>query len=65
MSIDNRKKRATACKHNANVVLPGPLTPAQEQEIECRRVEWGRIFDNFLKEFTDEDGVQENNPTKQ
>ena len=60
-----RKKRATSCKHNTNVVLPDPLTPAQEQEIECRRLEWGRIFDNFLKEFTDEDGVQENNLTKQ
>ena len=65
MEIDYRKRRATACKHNTNVVLPGPLSPGQEQEIECRRVEWGKIFDTFMMEFTDEDGVQENNLTEE
>ena len=38
MEMDYRKRRATACKNNTAVILPGPLTPAQEQEIECRRV---------------------------
>ena len=38
MELDYRKQRATNCKHNTNVVLPGPLTPAMEQEIECSRV---------------------------
>jgi hypothetical protein len=39
MEVDYRKKRATSCKQ-----LPGPMTPAQEQEEECRRVEWTRVF---------------------
>ena len=60
-----RKRKATACKHNNNVVLPGPLSPAQEQEIECRRVEWGKLFDDFMADFTDEKGVQENNLTNE
>ena len=51
MEVDYRKKRATSCKHNTNVQLPGPMTPAQEQEIECRRVEWMKVFDEFMKEF--------------
>ena len=65
MELDYRRQRATSCKHNTNVILPGPLTPAQEQELECRRVEWSRIFDTFVEEFTDEKGVQESNLTAQ
>ena len=65
MEVDYRKKRATSCKHNTNVILPGPLSPEQEQEIECRRVEWLKVFRDFMKEFTDEQGVQESNLTKQ
>jgi hypothetical protein len=65
MELDYRKKRATSCKHNTNVILPRPLTPAQEQEIECRRVEWLKVFNEFMEEFCDQDGVQESNLTKQ
>ena len=65
MEVDYRKRRATACKHNTNVILPGPMTPAQEQELECRRVEWTKVFDEFMSEFTDEKGVQESNLTRQ
>ena len=64
MDIDYRKRRATSCKHNTNVILPGPMTAAEEQEIEARRVIWSKIFDDFLEEFTDEAGVQESNLTK-
>ena len=49
MAIDYRKKRATSAKHNTNVILPGPLTAAQEH---ARRVVWGEI----IEEFTDEAG---------
>ena len=45
MTLNYRKQRATNCKHNTNVLLPGPLNTAQEQEIECRRVEWMKLFD--------------------
>ena len=34
LELDYRKKRVTACKHNTNVILPTPMTAAQEQEIE-------------------------------
>ena len=64
MEVDYRKKRATSCKHNNNVILPGPMSPAEEQEIEARRVIWGKVFDDFLAEFTDEAGVQESNLTQ-
>ena len=64
MEIDYRKRRATSCKHNTHVILPGPLTASEEQEIEARRVIWSKIFDDFLAEFTDEAGVQESNLTK-
>ena len=65
LELDCGKKRATSCKHNTNIILPGPLTPTQEQEIECRRVEWNRIYDDFLKEFADEKDVQESNLTEE
>ena len=65
MVMDYRKKIATSCKHNTNFILPGPMTPAQEQEIECRRVEWIKVFNDFMNEFTDEKGVQESNLTPQ
>ena len=43
------------------VTQPGPLTPAQEKEIEARRVVLSKIFDDF----TDESGVQEINLPKE
>ena len=46
MEVDYRKKRATSCKHYTNVILP--MTLAQEQEIECRRIEWMKVFNDFM-----------------
>jgi hypothetical protein len=60
-----RKERERIGKHNTNVTLPGPMTPAQEQEVECRRVECTRVFDEFMGEFTDKKGVQESSLTPQ
>ena len=59
MEIEYSRKRATSCKHNNNVILPGHLPPAQEQEIECKWVEWSEIFHDFMAEFT---GVQKKQP---
>ena len=59
MVVDFRKERATNCKHNTAVFFPRPLTAKQEQELEIRRMEWSRIFDNYVKEFTNEKEVQE------
>ena len=63
MTIDYGRKRATDCKHNTNIRLPGPRCGKTEQEIEFRRVAWGRIYDDFRNELTDEEGVQESNLT--
>ena len=63
MLVDYRKQRATNCKHNTYCHLPGPLTAKQEQELEVRRMEWSRIFDDYMANFTDEKGIQESNLT--
>ena len=62
--VDFRNHKATDAKHNTRIILPGPLTPAKEAELEMRRVEWSSVFDKYLEEFTDE-GIQENNLTKE
>ena len=58
MEIDCRRQRCTDAKHNTHVILPGPLSPKLERELESRRMEWLAIFDAYLREFCDEDGVQ-------
>ena len=64
MEIDCRRQRCTDAKHNTRVILPGPLSPKLERELESRRMEWLAIFDAYLREFCDEDGVQEDNLTE-
>ena len=54
--VDFRNSRATDVKHNSKVILPGPLTVAQEGEIQMRRIAWGAVFDQFIAEFKDEKG---------
>ena len=53
--VDFRKCRATDIKHNTKIVLPGPLTNQQEAELQMRRIAWGKVFDDFLAKFQDED----------
>jgi hypothetical protein len=65
LSMDLRKQRATVAKHNTRVILPGPLSTAQEQELVMRRVEWEAVYDEYVREFCDEEGVQESNLTDQ
>ena len=40
LKVDYRRLRATDAKHNTRLVLTGPLTSAQEQELVMCRVEW-------------------------
>ena len=61
--IDCRKQRCTDVKHNAKVILPGPGSQELERELEVRRVEWLAIYDAYLGEFCDENGVQEDTLT--
>jgi hypothetical protein len=61
-TLDFRNHRCTDAKHNTRLILPGPLTTYQEQELEMRRVEWGAVYDKYMEEFTDE-GIQEENLT--
>ena len=63
--LDYGKKRATDCKHNTCVKLPGPKSAKVEEGIEFRRMTWKKIFWDFLNEMTDEEGVQESNLTKE
>ena len=64
-TIDYGKKRATDCKHNTCVKLPGPKSTKVEEGIEFRRMSWKKIYRDFRGEFTDEKGVQESNLTSQ
>ena len=61
-TMDFRNHRATDAKQITRLILPGPLTTYQEQELEMRRVEWGAVYDKYMEEFTDE-GIQEENLT--
>ena len=63
--VDFRNSRATDVKHNSKVILPGPLTVAQEGEMQMRRIAWGAVFDQFIAEFKDEKGVRDDNLTKE
>ena len=63
LTLDMRKQRCTDVKHNSRIILPAPLTTKQEGELIMRRVEWESIFDQYVREFCDEDGIQESNLT--
>ena len=39
MDIDLTRQRCTDAKHNSRIILPGPLKPEQERELEVRRLE--------------------------
>ena len=64
MELDCRKQRCTDAKHNTRIILPGPLSPRLERELESRRMEWIAIYDAYVREFCDEEGVQEDNLTE-
>ena len=63
--VDFRKLKATDVKHNTKIVLPGPLTNQQEGELQMRRIAWGKVFDDFVAKFSDEDNVKDDNLTKE
>ena len=62
MDLDCRKQRCTDAKHNTRIILPGPLSTRLERELESRRMEWIAIA--YVREFWDEEGVQEENLTE-
>ena len=64
MLIDYTRKRATDCKHNTHVKLPGPKSTKVEEGIEYRRMVWRRIFRDFKDQYADEKGIQESNLTE-
>ena len=64
MTVDYTRKRATDCKHNTCIKLPGPKSTKVEEGIEYRRMAWKRIYREFREQLTDEKGVQENNLTE-
>ena len=64
MTIDFGRKRATDCKHNTCVKLPGPKSTKKEEGIEYRRMVWKRIYRDFKDQFSDERGVQESSVSR-
>ena len=43
MTIDYGRKRATDCKHNTCVKLPGPKSTKVQEGIKYRRLSWKKI----------------------
>ena len=39
LELDCRKQRCTDAKHNTRVILPGPISPKLERELESRRMD--------------------------
>ena len=64
-TINFRKQRCTDTKHNTRLILPGPLSNQRESELNMRRVQWSAIYDEYIAEFCDEEGVQEANLSKE
>ena len=64
MNLNYGRKRATDCKHNTAIKLPGPKSRKLEEGIEYRRMAWKKIYWDFRNELTDEEGVQESNLTE-
>jgi hypothetical protein len=60
-TINFRKQRCTDTKHNTRLILPAPLSNQRESELDMRRVQWSAIYDKYIAEFCDEEGVQEAN----
>ena len=58
-NVDFRKQRCTDAKYNTRIILPGPLSQAQESELIMRRVEWEAAYEEYVHELCDEEGVQE------
>ena len=46
--LDFAKMRATDAKGNTRVFLPKPGSLKFEMELEMKRIEWTKIFDNYL-----------------
>ena len=48
-NVDFRKQRCTDAKHNTRIILPGPLSQAQESELIMRRVKWEAAYEEYLR----------------
>ena len=62
--FDFTKQRATDCKQNAKVVLPGAMGVEDEAKLEVLRAEWNNCYDKFVKEHCNAKGDQESNLSK-
>ena len=58
---DDRKRRVTDLAECSRVVLPKPLTVIREAQIEFRREVHDRIYQEYRKEYCNEEGEQESN----
>ena len=65
MNVDFRRARCTDVKHNSRIILPGPLPNSLESELEMRRVAWGAAYDEYVASIKDEEGLKEDNLTRE
>ena len=64
-TINFRKQKCTDTKHNTRLILPGPASNQRESELDMRRVQWGAIYDKYISEFCDVEGMQESNMSEE
>ena len=62
--FDNRKKRVTDLKENSRVILPKPLPPVHEANIEMRRNIYKKLFKDFKETNCNRKGEQKPNMTE-
>ena len=55
--------KVTDTKHNKHAVLPKPIAASREAMIAVRATEWAKVREEYMEEFTKEDGKQESNLT--
>ena len=63
--VDFANLRVTDTKGNTKVILPKPGSVEFEMELEMKRIEWTKIFTDYVEEMCDDEGVQESNLTEE
>jgi hypothetical protein len=64
LTIDFGNLRVTDAKGNTRVILPKAGAVQFEMELEMKKIVWSKIFDDYVDEMTDEEGMQESNLTE-
>ena len=63
--VDFGNLKVTDTKGNTRVFLPKPKSVEFEMELQMKRIEWTKVFNDYVSELCDEQGVQESNLSKE